>query len=133
MERKQRFLFGRNGPDALSIALSLTACLILIVSMFLNSLASSILWFLALICLVMSYFRILSRNLVRRQLENQRFLQLIAPVTRWLTRLRTRRRQRNLYCFFKCPQCGTILRVPKGKGHLRITCKSCRHVFERNT
>ena len=42
-------------------------------------------------------------------------------------------RQKNLYCFFKCPQCGTVLRVPaREKRHIRITCKKdCGHVFER--
>ena len=44
-----------------------------------------------------------------------------------------RRRQRNIYSFFKCPSCGTVLRVPKGKGRVRITCKSCGNVFERNS
>ncbi len=133
MHRKHSFWTGRNGPDALSMASSLTACLLLVVSMLLGGTASSVLWLLALVVLGWSYFRILSRNVTRRQRENQRFLSGIAPLTRWFRRLRTRRRQKNLYCFFRCPQCGTVLRVPKGKGHLRITCKSCHHTFERNT
>jgi uncharacterized C2H2 Zn-finger protein len=95
--------------------------------------AGSLLWLLALGCLVVSYYRMLSRNLPKRQAENQRFLDRIAPVTQWRNRRKTRRRQKNLYCFFKCPQCGTVLRVPKGKGHIRITCKTCAHVFERNS
>ncbi len=132
MHRRKPFLSGRNGSDALSIASSFTACLLLIISMFIGGLGSNILWVLALIFLVVSYFRIFSRNISRRQQENQKFLKLISPITLRWNRLKTRRRQKNLYCFFKCPQCGTVLRVPKGKGHIRITCKSCGHVFERN-
>lgn len=32
--------------------------------------------------------------------------------------------------FFKCPQCGHTLRVPKGKGKIKITCPNCSNRFE---
>ena len=112
---------------------SLFACVLLIIAMFTRGTASSVLWLLALIFLIFCYFRIFSRNIPRRRAENQRFLTLIAPLTRLRVRYREKKRQKNLYCFFKCPQCGTVLRVPKGKGHIRITCKCCGHVFERNS
>ena len=133
MRRKKPFLTGRNGPDALSMTASLFACVLLIIAMFVGGTASSVLWLLALICLIFCYFRIFSRNIARRRAENQRFLTLIAPLTRLRVRYREKKRQKNIYCFFKCPQCGTVLRVPKGKGHIRITCKCCSHVFERNS
>ena len=133
MRRKKPFLAGRNGPDALSMTASLSACVLLIIAMFVGGTASSVLWLLALICLIFCYFRIFSRNIARRRAENQRFLTLIAPLTRLRVRYREKKRQKNLYCFFKCPQCGTVLRVPKGKGHIRIPCKCCNHVFERNS
>lgn len=133
MYRRSRFLSGRNGPDALSIALSLSSCVLLLIAMFVRSRLSSILWLLALIFLGSSYFRIFSKNISKRQAENQQFLTRIAPLTRLYNRQRTKRRQKNLYSFFKCPECGTVLRVPKGKGHIRITCKSCGHAFERNS
>lgn len=133
MRRKKPFLSRRNGPDALSMTASGSACILLIVAMFLKGTASSVLWLLALICLILCYFRIFSRNVARRRAENQWYLQKIAPLTAISGRIKARRRQKNLYCFFKCPQCGTVLRVPKGKGHIRITCKCCGHVFERNS
>lgn len=132
MYRRGRFLLGRNGPDALSIVLSLSSCVLLVIAMFVRSRLSSILWLLALICLGGSYFRILSRNISKRQSENARFLARMEPLLRFHNRQKTKRQQKNLYSFFKCPECGTVLRVPKGKGHIRITCKSCSHVFERN-
>ena len=115
------------------MALNILSCLLLILAMILGGTASSILWSLALVSLGLSYFRIFSRNTAKRQAENARFLQLISPVSRWFALKKTKRRQKNLYCFFKCPVCGTVLRVPKGKGKVRITCKSCSHVFERTT
>jgi hypothetical protein len=112
---------------------SFIACILLLLSIVLRGVLCNVLWLLALVCLGGSYFRIFSRNLYRRQQENQRFLQRVAPITGWWERRRQKRRQRNLYCFFKCPQCNTVLRVPKGKGHIRITCKNCHHIFERNS
>lgn len=133
MYRRGRFLSGRNGPDALSIALSLSSCALLVIAMFVQNIVSSILWLLALLFLGGSYFRIFSRNISKRQAENTRFLTRMEPLLRLYNRQKTKRRQKNLYSFFKCPECGTVLRVPKGKGHIRITCKSCSHVFERNS
>lgn len=133
MRKRSNFFVGRSGSDALSITLSFLACVLLIVSMFFRNIVSSILWVLALVCLGLSYFRIFSRNVAKRRAENERFLQLVQPITKWVNRQKTKRRQKNLYCFFKCPQCGTVLRVPKGKGRVRITCKACGTVFEKST
>lgn len=131
--RFSRIFEGRNGPDGLSMATSILACILLILNMFLGGVASNILWCLALILLLLSYFRMFSRNLPKRQLENARFLKLVDPIRGQIALRRTKKAQKNLYCFFKCPACGTVLRVPKGKGRIRITCKNCSHIFERNS
>lgn len=34
------------------------------------------------------------------------------------------------YKYFICPQCAQRLRVPRGKGRLRVTCTRCGNVFE---
>lgn len=133
MHRWRDFFSGRSGPDALSMATSFLACVLLIVAMLVGDVLSGILWMLACVCLISSYFRIFSRNTARRRLENERFLRLIKPLTDRREKRLQKKRQKNLYCFFKCPQCSTVLRVPKGKGHIRITCRSCGHVFERNS
>lgn len=131
MYRKHNFLRGRNGSDALSMAASIVACLLLVIAMVVEGAVSEFLWFLALGFLAYSYFRIFSRNVYKRQTENQWFLKKLSPVINYRTRRAEKKRQKNLYCFFKCPQCATVLRVPKGKGRIRITCRCCQHVFER--
>lgn len=60
MHRRGTFWAGRNGPDALSMASSFLACLLLIVAMIVGGVVSNVLWLLALLCLVCSYFRIFS-------------------------------------------------------------------------
>lgn len=133
MHRRKPFWYGRSGPDALSMASSFLACVLLVVAMFVGDTLSGLLWMLACVCLIFSYYRIFSRNTARRRLENERFLRLMKPLIDKRDKMLQKKRQKNLYCFFKCPQCSTVLRVPKGKGHIRITCRNCGHVFERNS
>ncbi len=33
----------------------------------------------------------------------------------------------------ECPRCRTRLRLPAGKGTLKVTCNSCRHTFKVKT
>ncbi|MCD7945522.1 MAG: zinc-ribbon domain-containing protein [Clostridiales bacterium] len=35
--------------------------------------------------------------------------------------------------FISCPKCHAKLRVPKGKGSLKITCPKCKHRFQHNS
>ena len=46
---------------------------------------------------------------------------------------RSRFRQRKEYRFYRCPSCGTWLRVPRDKGRLQITCRQCGERFTRKT
>lgn len=39
-------------------------------------------------------------------------------------------KERKTSRFLKCPSCGQILSVPKGKGKLRVTCPRCRAKME---
>ena len=34
------------------------------------------------------------------------------------------------YKYLICPQCAQRLRVPRGKGRIRVTCTNCGNVFE---
>lgn len=133
MNRRKNIFNGRSGPDNLSMATSFLACLLLIVAMFVGDFLSGILWLLACGCLVCSYVRIFSRNIDKRRRENAWFMEKMQPITDFRARRAAKKRQKNLYCFFKCPQCATVLRVPKGKGRIRITCRNCGHIFERNS
>ena len=38
--------------------------------------------------------------------------------------------ERRMYRYFVCNQCGQRLRVPRGKGRLRVTCTRCKNKFE---
>ncbi|MFR6495256.1 MAG: hypothetical protein ACLUOF_01610, partial [Ruminococcus sp.] len=75
--------------------------------------------------LIYSYFRIFSRNIARRQAENQKFLEITAPVRSLFGKKSADKTHR----IFSCPKCGQKMRVPMGKGKIEITCPNCRNKF----
>ena len=58
-----------------------------------------------------------------------RFLALAGPAIRWLRMRRTIRRDKE-HRYFKCPNCGQQLRVPRGKGKITVTCRGCGASFQ---
>lgn len=44
-------------------------------------------------------------------------------------RWKTRWTERKQYRYLTCTQCGQKLRVPRGKGKIRVTCTKCRNQF----
>lgn len=63
--------------------------------------------------------RALSRNTYKRYQENRKFLQ-------FFTRLKDRQNR-----YFDCPKCRQLVRVPRGKGKIAITCPRCKEKFIR--
>ena len=37
------------------------------------------------------------------------------------------------YSVANCPECKSRLRIPNGKGKIKVTCSKCKHVFEQYT
>lgn len=125
---------GRYGVDALGQFLSILGCvcflLFLLARWGKNAVLANLLVSAAVFLLVWCYCRFLSRNIPRRQAENQKFLDLKHKITGWFRLKWDCFRLRKEYAFFKCPGCGRTVRVPRGKGKLRITCRSCGYSFE---
>ena len=88
------------------------------------------LWIPALVALVYLLFRLFSRNVQRRQVENARFLALLQSVRDWFGRKKTIRPGSDPYVYFRCPTCGQRMRVPRGVGKVRIKCSHCASEFE---
>lgn len=78
----------------------------------------------ALGLILWAFFRIFSRNIPARQGENQAYL-------RWLRRVagsrqaRKARRQDKTHRYYRCSDCGVVMRVPRGVGKIEITCPKC--------
>lgn len=101
--------------------------------------------------LVLLVLRMTSRNQARRNQENMRFLTVVTAVRDWFRRTfrkdtssggtyrapRAKKAGKNpswseirQYKYLICPQCTQRLRVPRGKGRIRVTCTNCGNVFE---
>ena len=129
-----RVMAGRNGPDHLNRFLSVVFLILSVGSMFVrNARVASALYSLSMALFVYVMFRMLSRNIYRRQQENGAYLRERYKITSWWNGMRDRWAQRKDYKFYKCPSCRTRLRVPRGKGKLNIVCRKCGTSFQRRT
>ncbi len=124
-----RFMAGRYGGDHLNLFLIALYLILYVVFVFTRLLAFEL---LGTVLLFISLFRSLSRNLERRRAENNRFLQLVRPISRKWAALRARAQDRE-HRYFKCPNCGQQMRVPRGKGRITVHCRSCGAVFEEKS
>ncbi len=125
-----RFMIGRNGIDQLNLfLLGLDLILLLLASLFRGS--AGLLAYLPVFALMAyTYFRMLSRNIARRREENSKYLQTRYKISAAAKIQREKWVQRRDYKFFTCPSCKTTLRVPRGKGKLKIVCRKCGNSFE---
>ena len=121
---------GRSGADQFSRFLSYVALALIVANLFVRS---SVLWILALLVLVYTYYRMFSKNVARRREENGRYLQLQYKLTGGVKNCLDRWKQRKEFVFFRCPDCRAMLRVPRGKGRIRVTCRKCGNAFEKKT
>ena len=124
-----RFMVGRYGMDQLNIAMMVLYLILYVVFLFTRL---AILDILVLVLLFVTLFRMLSRNLDRRRAENARFLQLVRPICRRIKSCRIRMQDRE-HRYFKCPNCGQQMRVPRGKGRITVHCRSCGATFEEKS
>lgn len=128
-----RVLYGRNGIDPLSVALLILGFVIsFIARLFRFSIAYPILMVVVYGCAALVIFRIFSRNIDRRQRENQAFLRIWNPIVSWFRMRRTISGDKT-HKYFRCPHCKEYVRIPKGVGRVRIRCKRCMTEFERKT
>ena len=132
-QRLLRFMAGRNGNDAFNRFLLVLILVLMLLSLFLPSGLSRITYFLTVVLLGYSYFRMFSRNIYKRQTENAWYWEKRSRVVSSVRLLKERWLQRKDYRFFSCPSCRTTLRVPKGKGQIKIVCRKCGSSFVRKT
>lgn len=129
----RKFMAGRYGGDQLGIALILFSVVLMILLRTIAA-ATGIFWIQALdwLPIFWALFRILSRNIQKRRLENEKFLKLWQPMKAKLQFAKTRFSQRKTYKYFNCPQCNAHLRVPRQGGKkLSVNCQKCGHQFTK--
>lgn len=130
IERFKKIMIGRYGTDQLSVALLGTGILLLIITLPFK-------WFLirliALIPIILCYYRMFSKNIYKRQQENFKFIRFYTPIAKRMNVNFKRFKERKTHRYFICPTCKQTLRVPKGKGNISITCPKCKNIFHAHS
>lgn len=126
-ERIARFMAGRYGIDSLYYFL-LGICFILIV---INLFASSyIISIIETALFVYALYRVMSRNIYKRQQENERFIKLTRKPKGFINLQKCKNRDRKTHVYKKCPSCRNNLRLPREKGKHTVVCPCCKHRFD---
>ena len=129
-QRFNNFMMGRYGPDHLYVALFAVG---ITIGIFGRVLRWPFLVYAGYLPLGFAVYRFFSRNITKRRAENDRFLYFWAPVRYRLKNFKDRMKSSKTHRFFKCPNCKNMLRVPKGKGKIQITCPKCGERFEKRS
>lgn len=118
----RRFMTGRYGTDKLNMVILGAGLVASLLSVMVNApLWNLVFWALSYGLMIWAIFRSLSRNTYKRYQENRWFLQRV-------NRVKDRQNR-----YFNCPKCRQMVRVPRGKGKISITCPKCREKFIKKT
>jgi len=118
----RNFMMGRYGTDRLNMVILSVGLVASLLSVILRApVLDLVLFVLSYGMMFWAIFRTLSRNTYKRYQENRKFLQLVG-------RIKDREHR-----YFDCPKCRQMVRVPRGKGKISITCPRCREKFVKKT
>lgn len=109
------FMYGRYGLDDLGKFLFAVGIVLDIIGAFTQSYIVNTLAFLIFVVML---FRFFSKDISRRQYENNRFRSILQLV-------KTKSQLRRDYKVFKCKKCGRNVRVPRHHGKVEVTCPLC--------
>lgn len=132
MYRLQRFMYGRYGYDELSRFLLISAIVMLVLSLipFLK-----VLYFVAFVILMWSWFRSFSKNIYKRQMERQKYLTVQSKVRQRFRLYKNIWLERKTHKYYKCPNCKAVVRImrPEKRRTINIQCPKCGNSFDKKT
>ena len=126
LQKLREFMYGRNGFDQLSFALVICGFVFHIVF---NLSRFPLFYLISLALDGIAIFRILSKNIGKRRIENQKFMNFWYKMKNKWIGIRADFEERKTYRHFKCPKCGQKIRIPKGRGKVEIRCPKCSERF----
>ena len=131
----RRMMAGRYGNDQMGNFLFAVYLLLFVLQLvFRTTVISPVCILLSYLVIILYFFRCLSRNIYKRQMENQKFLKAWNPVKNYFKFCRLRMKERSgTKKLYRCPKCHQTIRVPKGRGKIAISCPKCRFEFIKKT
>ena len=153
-------MYGRYGQDQFNRFLMYVELAFFVLALILRIFTSrgGIFYYLCFAVIIYMYFRMFSKNIYKRRKENETYLRIKYKVETFFKdkfgrsssdgRASSRRANRaasgstrrgseinydDMFKIYRCPTCGQKIRVPKGKGRIRITCPRCKGQFIKKT
>ncbi len=126
-EKFSQVMSGRYGMDQLNTSLFIIDLALIILN---NFITSSIVSSFILIVTFFAMYRLYSRDISKRTLENKKFRKLWKPVRRNLSLLRLRIREVKTHRFRVCPNCKVVIRTSRKRGSRVIRCSRCKTEFK---
>jgi predicted RNA-binding Zn-ribbon protein involved in translation (DUF1610 family) len=127
-----RFMMGRYGNDQLNFTVMISALGLNLLSPLFGRDGQTIVNLIATGLMGWGLYRFFSKRIVRRQIENRRFMGLLRPL-RKSAKVITLNVKSKTHAHYTCPHCGQIVRIPRGKGNVEITCPHCAKRFSQRS
>lgn len=128
-EKMMRFMQGRYGNDRLGQTMLVVALICMVLSLFRIPFISTV----GLVVLILTYYRMFSRQIGKRAAENQKYLVLEWKLRARLQKWKQAMAQSRTHRIFRCPECRQKIRVPRHRGRIAISCRKCGTEFIRKT
>ncbi len=114
---------GRYGNDEFGTALMITA-LALVLLAYIPGL--QFLSFASTGVLIYYTYRFFSKKITARQNELNKYYIFADKIKKKIRLSKAMWRDRKTHRYFKCKNCGAMIRIPKNKGEIEVTCPRCR-------
>ena len=129
MNKIREFMHGRYGIDQLGIGLIVVGCILTFILSFIRVPFYRL---IGLVPMILAVVRAISRQWEKRYAENARFMKVWSPVRKKLIEKYKQLKDKD-HRYFKCPKCKRVLRVPKNRGKIEISCPHCQTKFKKRT
>lgn len=121
-----QFMMGRYGTDTLNKHILYTVLVLIVLNLLLNN---RVLYFLSYALIAVDLFRTFSKNITARSAENAKYEEFMRPVFDQVKVMQKNFSDKD-HKYFVCKNCHKMVRVPKGKGKIEVTCPRCGHHFD---
>ena len=126
-ERVAAFMAGRYGVDRLYYFLLAICSILIVINLFANSFIISL---IETALFIYAIFRVMSKNVYKRQLENEKFMKLLEKPKSFINLQKCKKRDKKTHVYKKCPSCKNNLRLPREKGEHTVVCPCCKNRFD---
>ena len=126
-ERFAAYMVGRYGIDRLYHFLLALCFILIVINLFVNSIILSL---AESGLIIYTFYRVMSRNIYKRQQENEKFIKFADKPKKFFNLQKCKRRDKDTHVYRKCPSCKNNLRLPKQKGKHTVVCPCCKNRFD---